>query len=73
MYFKTIYKYRKHVKEILIRFFDKQLRYKSEKCEFYKKKVIFLGFLVGREEIKIDLSKIAKILDWPQSKNLKKL
>ena len=42
-----------------------------EKCKFYKKKVIFLGFLIRKEDIKMDSLKIEKILDWPQSKNLK--
>ena len=66
-------KYKKYIKEILIRLLNKQLYCKLEKYEFYKKKVVFLGFLVEREEIKMDLSKIANVLDWPQPKNLKEL
>jgi hypothetical protein len=29
-----------------------------EKCEFYKKSVKFLGFIIGTDRVKIDLGKI---------------
>ena len=37
-----------------------------------QKKVIFLGFLIGIERIKIDLEKIYEVLDWSEPRNLKK-
>ena len=49
------------------------MRCKSEKCEFYKKEVDFLGFVVRINGIKIDPKKIQKILDWPKPRNLKNL
>ena len=29
-----------------------------EKCEWYKEEVTFLGFIIGRNRIRIDLAKI---------------
>lgn len=29
-----------------------------EKCEFYKKSIKFLGFIIGTNRVKIDLGKI---------------
>ena len=73
IYLKIICKHKKYVKEVLIRLLKKQLYYKSEKCEFHKKKVAFLGFLVKKDGIKMDPSKIMKVLDWSQPKNLREL
>ena len=42
-----------------------------EKCEFFKKEVEFLGFLIGTEGIKIDPSKTQSIKEWPEPKNVK--
>ena len=61
------------MEEVLIRLLEKQLRYKSEKCELYKKKIVFLRLLMEKENIKMNLFKIEKILDWPQSKNFQEL
>ena len=35
----------------------------KKKCDFYKHEVDFLGFIIGRERIKINPTKIEKILD----------
>ena len=65
--------YQRYVEDVLERLFTRQLRCKSEKCKFHKKEVDFLGFVVGINGIKIDPKKIQKILDWPESRNLKNL
>ena len=44
---------------------------KPEKYKFYKKEVVFLGFLIDKKDIKMDFSKIKKVLDWSRSQNLK--
>jgi hypothetical protein len=35
-----------------------------EKCEFHKKSVKFLGFIIGTDGVKIDLGKIQSIKEW---------
>ena len=65
--------HRRHVQKILGKLLNKQLCCKLEKYEFHQKEVVFLGFLIDREDIKINLLKIERVLDWPQSKNLKEL
>ena len=47
MYLRLIQKYKKYIKKILIKFFDKQLRYKLEKHKFHKKSNISR---ISREE-----------------------
>ena len=65
--------HRRHVKDILERLLNRQLRCKSEKCEFHKKEVNFLEFMIRTDGIKIDSEKIQKVLDWPVPRNLKDL
>jgi hypothetical protein len=42
---------------------------KVSKCEFEKNRMEFLGFQVGKGIVKIDLSKIEGITDWPRKLN----
>ena len=65
--------HRGYIKNVLKRLLVRQLRYKPEKCEFYKKEVDFLGFIIRINGIKIDPEKIRKILDWSEPRNLKNL
>ena len=59
----TLEVHQKYIKEVLIRLLDKHLQYKSEKYEFHRKKVIFLRFLIGRKDIKMNSLKIEKVID----------
>jgi hypothetical protein len=50
---KTKKEHKEYIKKILKRLKNKNLRIKIEKTQFYIKEVDFLGFIIGREEIKI--------------------
>jgi transposase InsO family protein len=41
------------------------------KCEFFKKEIEFLGFLIGTDGIKIDPKKTTSIVEWPIPKTVK--
>jgi hypothetical protein len=51
---KTEEEYKKYIRKILRRLINENLRIKTEKTEFYAKEVDFLGFIIGREGVKID-------------------
>jgi hypothetical protein len=59
---KTEEEYKEHIKKILRKLIDENLRIKIEKTEFYAKEVDFLGFIIGREGVKMDKKKIQIIL-----------
>ncbi|OCK89319.1 uncharacterized protein K441DRAFT_584284, partial [Cenococcum geophilum 1.58] len=42
-----------------------------KKYKFYISKVIYLGLIISRNEIKIDPKKIAIIINWEKPKNVK--
>lgn len=57
--------------------FDKirlnRLKLNATKCEFFKKKVGYLGHVVSSEGIETDPEKTKKIQDWPCPTNVKEL
>ena len=63
----------RHVKEVLQRLQERSLYVKLEKCQFYKKKIEFLGFILGRGYVGMDSVKIESIRTWPTPKSLKHL
>ncbi len=46
---------------------------KVKKCEFVKKELKFLGYIIGREGIRTDPEKIEKMVNIRPPKNLKEL
>jgi hypothetical protein len=51
---KTEEEYKEYIKKILRKPINKNLRIKTEKTEFYAKKIDFLDFIIGREGVKIN-------------------
>ena len=60
-----------HVQKKLIYLSQAALFLKPEKCEFHRKKVEFLGFIVNTESVQMNPKKIKTILEWPVPKNIK--
>ena len=59
----------KRVLHILEKITNANLRLNLEKCQFYKKEAIVLGFIATPEGIKTDPAKQKAILNWPLPKN----
>jgi len=60
-----------HVKKVLQILEDNQLYAKKSKCEFGKKEVEYLGYVISGEGVKVDPNKIEAILSWPTPKNVR--
>ena len=58
MYSRTLEEYQLHVSKVLEYLGVRDLRLKPEKYKFYKEEVDFLGFIVGRNGIRIDPAKL---------------
>ncbi len=61
IYLITLKKHVQHVSQILKCLNKKDLRFKSKKCEFHRKKVDFLEFVVERHKIRMNSKKIRTI------------
>ena len=53
-----------HIQEVFHILQDNQL-FLNLKCEFMTPQLLFLGFVIGVEGIKVDEKKIKAIKDWP--------
>jgi len=52
---------------------DNDLYLKTEKCEFYKEKVSFLGMVVEHNKVSMDPAKLKGISDWPTPTSVKEI
>ncbi|KAK8976607.1 hypothetical protein V6N11_057207 [Hibiscus sabdariffa] len=62
-----------HLRIVLQTLRDHRLYAKLSKCEFWLKKVTFLGHVVSAEGIQVDPSKIEAIVSWKQPKNVSEI
>ncbi|KAI4340754.1 hypothetical protein MLD38_025562 [Melastoma candidum] len=54
-----------HLRIVFCTLRDEKLYRNLKKCEFFQPSVVFLGFVVSSEGIKVDESKIEVIKEWP--------
>jgi hypothetical protein len=59
-----------HLRKVLQRLRDCQLYAKLSKCEFYISEVLFLGYIINRDGLVVDLMKVVAILDWKAPKDV---
>ena len=69
IYSKTEEEHIKHINIVLKLLMQKNLLFKSKKCEFHKKKVNFLDFIVGNDTIRMDSTKVRAVREWKTSIN----
>ena len=59
-----------HVKQVLDVLVREKLFQKMSKCEFGKTYLVYLGYIVGGGELKIDPSEVEVIVNWPKTNNV---
>ena len=60
----------KHVKKVLDVLVREKLDLKMSKGEFGKTYLVYLGYIVGGGELRIDPSKVEVIVNWPKPNNV---
>lgn len=63
----------KHLRKVLSVLQDNKLYVNLTKCRFLTSSLLFLGFIVSADMIKVDEEKIRAILDWPTPKNVEEV
>jgi hypothetical protein len=53
-----------HLRMVLQRLREHQLYAKLSKCEFWIDEVLFLGHIINKEGLNMDLKKVADIMNW---------
>ena len=73
IYSKILEKYIRYIKTVFDKLRSSKLLLGKKKYEFHKHEVDFLGFIVEKNGIKMDLEKMQKIQEWPVPKNVKNI
>jgi len=64
IYLNSEEEYKKYIKWVLQRLYDKEILIAIKKCKFYITKTDFMGFIIKLRRISIDLKKIKAIVNW---------
>jgi RNase H-like domain found in reverse transcriptase/Reverse transcriptase (RNA-dependent DNA polymerase)/Integrase zinc binding domain/Chromo (CHRromatin Organisation MOdifier) domain/Retroviral aspartyl protease len=59
-----------HLRSVLEKLRKHKLYAKLDKCEFFKKKIEFLGHTISKEGVAMNNDKVQAILEWPELKNV---
>ena len=70
---KTKEEHRKRTRKTLKKLLTTELRIKFFKSKFEKKEIKFLGYIIGRGDIKSDLEKIKVLKEWSRSTRVKEV
>ncbi|XP_021759479.1 uncharacterized protein LOC110724369 [Chenopodium quinoa] len=70
IYSKNEEEHLKHLEEIFKTLREQQLYGKLEKCHFLLTDIVFLGYIISGEGIKVDPSKVEAISSWPIPKTV---
>ncbi|CAO1940470.1 unnamed protein product [Urochloa humidicola] len=70
---KTEEEHAKHIRIVLQKLRDHRLYAKLSKCEFWLKRVPFLGHILSKNGVEVDPSKVNDVLNWKQPKNVKEV
>jgi len=62
-----------NLREVFSRFRDNNLKMKPKKCDFFRKEVKFLGWIVNEQGVGVDPPKIKTIMEWPTPTTVKQL
>ena len=63
-------KHLEHVTQILQRLNDEKLMINFKKCSFVQDEIVYFGFVILVDGLRMDLEKVKAILEWPTSKNI---
>ena len=70
VYTKDEQEHEQHLGIVLQTLREKKLYAKLSKCDFWLKKVSFLGHIVAVEGIRVDLAKIEVVVNWKLPRNV---
>jgi len=70
IYSKSKEEHEHHFRLVLQVLREHQLYVKLNKCSFYQKKIYYLGHIILKKNIAMDLEKIEAIMRWPAPKNV---
>ncbi|KAL5544161.1 hypothetical protein UlMin_007945 [Ulmus minor] len=69
----TMEEHKKHLEMVFQKLRENQLYVKREKCAFAQTRINFLGHIIERGQIRMDMKKVRAIQEWKTPANVKEL
>ena len=66
---KTLEEHMMHIRMVFEKLREEKLLINLKKCNFVKKELVYLGFVVSAEGLKMDPEKVEAILEWLTPRN----
>ena len=60
----------RNLHHVLKKLHQEKLIINLHKCKFMKEELIYLGFVISKEGLKMDQEKVKAILEWPSPKSI---
>jgi len=70
VYSKTKEEHAKHLRTVLQTLEEHKLYAKFKKCDFWMEKVHFLGHVIFKAGVSVDLAKVKAVINWPRPTNI---
>jgi hypothetical protein len=70
IYSKSKEEHEEHLKSLLQVLREHKLYVKFSKCDFFSKRVNYLGHVITKEGVAVDPDKIKSIMDWPTPRDV---
>ena len=70
IYSKSVEEHEEHLRLVLGRLQREKLYAKFSKYDFWLEHVSFLGHIISRDRIAVDLEKIKAVVEWPTPKSV---
>ena len=70
IYSRSMEKHVQHLREVLLILRQEKFYAATKKCVFMTHSVLFLGYVLSKEGIQVDESKVEAVRSWPQPKTI---
>ena len=70
VYSRTKEEHAKHLRTVLKTLEEHKLYAQFKKCDFWMEKVHFLGHVISKEGVLVDLAKVEAMVNWPRPTNI---
>ena len=60
----------RHLQYVMKKLKQEKLLINLQKCTFMQEELVYLGFVISKEGLKMDQEKVKEIVEWPSPKNV---
>src|SRR5260221_12186941 len=73
IYSPTLSEHQQIVRQVLAALQRQRLFLKPEKCKFEQKEVKYLGLVISKDHVAMDLTKVHRVTEWPTPTKVKEV